>query len=285
MQHLLHKFCRRYCHPVVVLPGLLLLLLSGCGGSKYEERVARTSQFYDYLTSMNASLSPAWIRRDLGLSMRPPFPFKSPMSGPPVQKDQLGKEVIGLDPRQETPLGVPLPGLEEAWAGNLDTSKMEPDIWMYVLTNHSRLKEEADGGRPANEFLIDLERELMSVFQVTIPDGETSQPKDNIRYKAKIPSPSSPSANYTTPQDFSVIHFVGELPVQDQELSGLLYARRVDKTQVAILVILPKDAPLAFRQRLELALATLSVDNVAVSRKNSGSSRQPGAPGKAAPNF
>ncbi len=255
-----------------------LLVMAGCGKAKYEERLKRTADFYSYLTTMNSNLGAAWIRQDVGMSMRPPLPFGAPLPGPVTTKDEEGKVTVSPDPRQMNPLGVPLPGLIEAWEGNLDTSKQEPDVWMYVLSNYNRFQEEADGGRPANEFLVDLERELMSVFQVTVPDGETSQVKVNSRYRANFPPTNSPGANYTTPKDYSVIQFVGEFPVQDKELDGLLYERRVEKTQAAILVVLPKNASNQFRQRVEMALGTWSVDNVVPKGNNSSS---PGTGGRA----
>jgi len=269
---------------LVVATCLCVLFSSGCGRAKYEERLKRTAEFHVYLNSMNSNLSTPWIRQDLGMAFRPPLPFQQPLPGPEVFKDQLGEEKLGPDPRQSTPLGIELPGLVEAWSGRFDTAGEEPEVWMYLLSNYDRMIEELDGGPPSDEFLVDLERELMGVFQVTIPDGETSQVRENTRYRAQFPPSNSPSAAYSTPKDYSVIPFLPPGPVQDQELQGWLYERRVGKTQAALLIVLPKNPPGLFRQRVEMALSTWTVDNVAPKRKN------PNAPGGGrsggkAPNF
>jgi len=264
-------------HRIRLVGGLLACVhLIGCGGGKYEERLKRSVDFYNYLTNMNSNLGGAWNRQDYGMTMRPPLPFGVPLPGPEIIKDQLGKESLGPDPRENTPLGIPLPGLIEGWAGHLDSSSEEPDVWMYILSNYSRFLEEEGEGRPPADFLTDLERDLMGVYQVTIPDGETSQANVNTRYRAQFPPSNSPGAAYATPTDHSVIQFVTEIPIRGKNLEGLLYERRVDKTQAAVLVILPKDAPVQLRQRVEMALATWSVDNVVPKRKN------PNSPGSGA---
>ncbi|SFI80063.1 hypothetical protein [Planctomicrobium piriforme] len=247
---------------------LALSVLSGCGTADYEERVQRTAKFYDYLKTLDANLGPAWVRQDMSMSMRPPLPFRTPLPGPEIHKDQLGNETPGLDPRQQTPLGVPLPGMVEAWEATTDPSHMGPDAWLYVLSNFSRFSEEEDEGHPTNEFLVDLERELMTIFQVTIPDGETSQIKDNIRYKYLAPPSTSPNAEYTSGKDYSIIRFMPEFTVNEKELQGMLVERRVGDTQVALLAIYPKNASAQFRQRLEMAIETWSVENIMPKRKN-----------------
>lgn len=282
--------CFRFTLATVLFAVPVLFSFTGCGSEKYEERLNRTVKFYEYLKSIDTNLGQPWVRQDQGMSMRLPLPFQKPLPLPEVKKDQLGTEIPVVDPRQQTPLGIPLPGLVEAWEATQDTSKEGPDTWIYILSNSSRFLEEADGGPKAADFISDLERELMNAFQVTIPDGEVSQAKDNTRYRYHFPLPTSPAAQYTSPKDSTVIRFVPELPIQDRELHAILCERRVNQTQAACLIIYPKDSTMQFLQRVDMALATWDVEHI-VPRKpmgkpgEAGSSPSSGRPTQAAPNF
>ncbi|WP_437194368.1 hypothetical protein [Planctomicrobium sp. SH527] len=284
------SMCTRLTLAMALCSVTFLSSLSGCGSSKYEERLNRTVKFYDYLKSIESNLGQPWVRQDQGMSMRLPLPFQRPLPPPEIKKDQLGTEIPVVDPRQQTPLGIALPGLVEAWETTQDTSKTGPDTWIYILSNSSRFVDDSEQGRPAAEFMADLEQELMNAFQVTIPDGEVSQAKDNTRYRYQYPLPNSPAAQYTSPKDSTVIRFVPELPIQDRELHAILCERRVDQVQAACLIIYPKDSTMQFLQRVDMALATWNVENV-VPRKPGGKPGTPGGnpssgrPSQAAPNF
>lgn len=254
--------------------------LSGCGQKAYEERLQQSRLFYEYLQSVEEALaSPAWIRNDVGMSMRVPKPFGRVMSGPETFKDKDGDLVKGPDPREKNSLGTPLPGLVEAWEAALDSEDGQPNAWIYMVSNQERFREMDQGGPPPEEFLTDLENELMRVFQVTIPEGETSKTGDNLRFRQWSPAQNSARALYSTPKDYTVIRFVPNPEFNAADLQASVYERKAGKVQAALVLLTRKSTSAAFRQRVEIALETLEIDEVIPTRKRPApaGNTQPGA--------
>lgn len=239
----------------------LLLAAAGCGSGTYEERLAQTSEFFEYLHTVDSNLAaPAWDRRDLGMAMRVPLPFSRPLPGPERHKDEEGNEFLGPETRHPDVLGIDLPGLEEAWQAPLTDDAGEPiDARFYILTNHDRIRMKDEGGPPPADFLYDLDNLLMNAFGVTIPDGEAPQPADNVRFRHVVPARGSVHAKYTTSKDYSAIRFVPSEPVAGRRLQGLLFKRESGPVQAAILVIAPQGLTSQFRQRMDLSLQTLQI--------------------------
>ncbi|WP_437222971.1 hypothetical protein SH661x_003022 [Planctomicrobium sp. SH661] len=247
------------------------LTLSGCGQKTYEERLQQSRLFYEYLQTVDEGLaSPAWNRPEIGMSMRLPKPFRAPMPGPSTFKDKDGDLTTGPDPREKTSLGVPLPGLVEAWETTLDSDDGQPNAWIYLVSNQSRFRDADQGGEPPAEFLTDLENELMRVFQVTIPEGETSKVGDNVRFRQWNPAQNSAYALYTKPKDYTVIRFVPDPEFNAADLMATVYERKIGKLQVALVVLTRKSTSAAFRQRVELALGTLDIEEVISKQKRPG---------------
>lgn len=244
-----------------------MLLLTGCGQKVYEERLQESRLFYDYLQTVEDALgAAAWKREDLGMSLRVPKPFSVPMPGPSRYKDKEGEEVIGPDPREKNSLGTALPGLVEAWEAVLDSPDGQPNAWIYLLSNQSRFRQADQGGPPPEEFLTDLEHELMRVFQVTVPEGETSRTGDNVRFREWIPAQKSARAKYTSPKDYTVIRFVPDAEYNAADIQATVYERRAGKIQVAIVVLTRKSVSAAFRQRVAVALETFDLSETLPTR-------------------
>ncbi len=235
--------------------------LSGCGYSTYEQRLADTKDFYEYLEVVDSSLaSPAWDRRDVGMTMRVPMPFKGQLAGPEKMQDDDGNVSWGEDPRQPNVLGIDLEGLVDAWQATMsDAAGEQVDSRMYVLSNHQRWLEKEAGAAAPQDFLTDLEHQLMSAFQVTVPGGESGIPGDNVHYRQLIPDRGSLNAKYNTPKDFTIVRFVPENTVGGQDLQGLLYEHTSGDIQMAVLILCPKTVTSQFRNRVDLALQTLQV--------------------------
>jgi len=255
---------------------LVFLLQAGCGQKDYEERLQRSRVFYEYLQTVQDALSPGeWTRADVGMSMRLPLPFLAPLPGPKTHKDNEGKIVSEPDPRQEIVFETPLPGLVEAWEAALGSSDGLPNAWIYVLSNHERiLNIDTKEAQKPEEFLTDLENELMRFFQVTVPEGETSRMGDNVRYRQTIPAQNSSRAQFTTPKDYTVIRFVPIEESNNIDLQAVVYERKAGRVQVALLVLTPKSTSAAFRQRLDIALETFELNEV-IPKKS-----RPASPGR-----
>lgn len=249
-----------------VFRSLLLVLLAssvtGCGRAKYEERLKASAEFYEYTQTMEANLtSPIWERSDLGLKWRLPMPFRAAMPAPQLLEDQDGNTFYADDLRHPEVLGIELPGIVEAWQTFLPGEAGEQvDSRIYVLTNHSRfiLVEGALEEEPI-EFLNDLEEKLGTVFNVVIPEGESNTPNDNMRYGVSHPVPGSPHSKYIDPKKYSVIRFSSDEPVSGHQVQALLYEHLAGDIQTAILIVGPRSFSSQFRQRVDLALQTFSV--------------------------
>lgn len=234
----------------------------GCGHAAYEERLSQTVDFYSYLNEINEKLaSPAWQRTDVGMAMRVPLPFRAPMAGPEVVTDDEGNNYFGPDPRQPDVLGSDVPGIVEAFQAPIPVESGDPVSGLFfVLSNHERYLMESEGSPSPQDFLPDLETALMYGFGVSIPDGESTQPVENMRYRKFYPERNSDNAKYIVPKDYTVIEYVPTELVGGRSLQGWLFERRVGDIQAAVLVIIPKSIPRNLRGSVELALQTWEVD-------------------------
>ncbi|MDA7503871.1 hypothetical protein N8553_02695 [bacterium] len=258
--------------------------LWGCGQAKYEERLKATSEFYEYMQTMESNLSsPIWERSDLGLKMRLPLPFRGPLPGPELLVDEEGEQFYGPESRHPEVLGTTFPGIVEAWQTMLPGEAGEQvESRIYLLTNHSRFKL-VDGAvlEEPTEFFSDLELQVSDVFNVVIPDGEANAPGDNIRYKQTVPMTGSPSSKFIEAKRFSVIRFIPEEATEGQGLQVVLYEHQAGDIQAAVVVIGPSSFSSQFRQRMEMALQTLSVQPQVATQidKTTGTTQQGGVSG------
>ncbi|MCA9079165.1 MAG: hypothetical protein KDA58_01350 [Planctomycetaceae bacterium] len=264
----------------VICCGWLLgcLLLGGCGGAEYEARLQRSKELYEYLQLLDQSLAmPAWNRADIGTALRVPLPFRQTMAAPVPEQDEDGNPLpIVDDPRQPHVLGVDLPGLVEAWQGELPGAPGElAEARLYICSNHQRYLNLGPNTPAPEEFLRDLEIALQAGFGVMVPEGESQTPADNVRYRHISPARSSNHSQYTTPRDFTAIRFVPSEPLGGQDVEGMYFGHQAGKVQVGIICLLPRNTGAQFRDRLNLALGTLIVSPEAPRPRKS----QPGVPG------
>ncbi|WP_437201894.1 hypothetical protein [Planctomicrobium sp. SH664] len=271
-----HREMRRDFSRFLLAPFVLLLSLTGCGVGTYEERLKESEKFYEYLDRLNSNLSPAaWDRREFDMSLRVPLPFRTPLPPPPKPKTGPdGEPEPGTLQPVVSPLGVELPGLLETWKTSFPNSNgFAEDAYLFVLSNHDRFASVGEGGPSPSSYFAELENLLSSLFQTTIPEGESTRPGDNVRYRLTVPARGSPHAAYTPGKDYSVIRFVPH--DSGQAYQGLLFERRVGDIQAAIFVLCPQSITAQFRQRLDLALETF-----AVSGKVPRTATRPGMPSR-----
>jgi hypothetical protein len=247
------------------LASTILLLALGCGHASYEQRLERTRRFYSYLAMLDQNLSrTVWKRPDREMSMRVPLPFGTPLPAPPPPtKDDNGNLISEPDNRHPLVLGIELDGLVEGWQATMPTSEggQSPAL-LYVVTNQDRFL--VNGARPPDQFLTDLETALATAFQVGIPEGESTNPQPNVRYRQIVPAANSMAAAYTQRKDFTAIEFVPTGPVGGRQLQALLYQFESGQIQGGVLCICP-EATTQVRERMLMALQTLKIPSRAPS--------------------
>ncbi|MEZ5942863.1 MAG: hypothetical protein R3C18_15835 [Planctomycetaceae bacterium] len=255
---------------------LLATAVGGCGSEEYEARLDRSKKLYEYMQELDQGLEvQPWIRGDLGISMRTPKPFKQPLAAPAPVLDEDGNPLpIINDPRQPDVLGRDLPGLVDAWTGQLGGGSDEAQALFFVCSNHQRYLDLGPQSEPPDEFLQDLEIAVQTGFGVLVPEGEAQSPADNVRYRLIAPTRSSPHAEYSSPKDFTAMRLVPTEPLGGRKIEGMLFEHTAGKIQLGILCIFPQEAGTQFRERLSLALETLVVSPEA-PKPRSGSAGAP----------
>lgn len=258
-----------------------LLILCGCGADRYEERLRETASLYGHLRAVNAQLGPAWSRADVGLALRPPLPFQTPLAAPGNAKDAASEDV---DPRQPDFLTAPLPGLVDAWRSKITTLQgEEEEVFLFVLSNHSWFRSQAGGATHAGSFLAELESTLTGILGVRIEEGEARTPVDNIRFRLTAPAPSDEAARYLPPKDYTALRLVPQRPVGGRRLQAHLYERRSGEIQAAVVLFCPTEMPVGLQERMDLALATFEVDPVTPGQVGRAPETTPGR--ASAPDF
>ena len=240
---------------------IAVVIVSGCGLAEYEERLRATSEFNEYIQTIEANLvAPIW--ENGGIKMRLPLPFDEQMAPPPIVENEDGEKVYGPDSRHPQILGIMLPGIVDAWRATLPgDGGGEVDSRIYVLSNQYRFRK-VDGAyvEDPTQFFYDVEAALALAFNVIIPEGEANAPADNIRYRVTFPPQKSLARRFSTPKDYSAIRFVSSEPIAEQKLQAQLYEYSDVDLQVAVLVVGPQAFTPRFQQRLDLALQTLTID-------------------------
>lgn len=125
---------------------LVALVLPGCGSAKYEERLAQTVKYYEYINRMNTHLMPNTYS-NYGMTMRVPLKFQEV----PLVKN---KNDPTFDNRQPDYLNFQLPGLVSCFKADLQTSLPDGKVesrpcYLYLLSNASRWQSyKANTGMP-----------------------------------------------------------------------------------------------------------------------------------------
>jgi hypothetical protein len=235
----------------------LLLSLTGCGSSTYEERLAKTDQRNRHIARLNAALDGYWKQELWGIWLRPP---KGLVNVPAPLPAKEGEEEAP-DPRLEFQ-GVPLdiPGIIQVWDGTLPaTGGAGSPYRIYLLGNHSRYANR--GGEGASNdpktYFYDLEIVLQSFYGVTLPDGDRGRgDQNNERYRQQIPN----SEQFAVPKPFVLVNFV---PQQEgaQPFNALLMEHTAGQVQFALLALLPPNATNEARQNLLTSVETLQISS------------------------
>ncbi len=248
-----------------------LLLVLGCGSSKYEERLKETNALFEYHLALDRVLQPGKWTSPNSISMRIPNGFTA-LPAPPIPKPD---EPVPEDTRQPLYLGMEFPGLVAAWKGEFPCDDGNRPAFLYVCSNHQLyldLAKNAKGPDP-ELFLSTLETSLSNTLQVQLPPGEGSQVGNNVRYAELCPR----DGKYALQRKFTGITFVppAVLPQIGVAIKAQMYSHYNGKVQVAILAIYPASIRDRLEDRLLTALETFSVSGD-IPKYQPGSPAAPG---------
>lgn len=261
-------------HPAlrcVFAASLIGLTCAGCGKSEYERRLGETAALYSYLQGFEEHLNPRpWQRTDLGIAMRVPKPFQAPRprAGTKGQNGEVLPSQLPADP-----LGVELPGLLDSWGTVLGNSG-QPNAFLYVLSNHERLQDNGVG-KESESFLTDVETAISDVFRITIPSEEANRAGDNTRSRLLVPPRNSANSKYADSKDYTLLLYAGP---GSRAAEADVYMTKKGNVHVAVVVVLTERSTPQMRQRMELALQTLQIEDLRPQRGGSGG-RGPAARG------
>lgn len=241
--------------PILLLAGLSLAGIAGCGGEIYQQRLDNTKKLFAHLELLNAHLHQYWGDPQTGARLRIPLQFS--MIPPPVPTKSAGTDGEPAEPepviddRQPKFLNVELPGLRGAFFAKMNlvdpsAASVDPYGFIYVLTNH-HLYDMPDKAR---EFHTDLVATLSDTLRTGVKPEDWRDEKfplkvgtfaDTVRYKSVVLSPSEMIGGLE--RQFSVYMF-------DQ-----------GDVRVAVLFVLPNDvnASEKMTDRIPLCLETLRV--------------------------
>lgn len=261
-----HVLIRRLPRTASVELALVLLtcFASGCGAKKYEERLAATSEYFEYKDRINTELTPAWSGRGISLQVPGQFALVPPPSQPDTEEGEANASLVE-DHRQPHYLGIELPGLVSAWKANVQADAEGDDeqgrtAYLYLFSNYDWHLQSGEGNNPST-YLSELERQVTSSIGVFLPEGDGGTgAQKNVRYRETIPS-GLPDSKFGPPQDFTAVTLSPEIPVSDVPLEMQMYEWAGSQIQVALLMVYPASVSPQedLQERLRLTMQTLAV--------------------------
>ena len=248
----------------------LAVVACGCGKAAYEERLARTADYFAHVAKLNANLVPSADRHG-GLAIRVPRQF-SPLED---------VEDTDYSERQPYYIAAELPGLVAAYQAEVAADGGDGTLgipaFIYVATNEDRLVAAATGGDGEDPltFIEEVEYQLQGVFNVSLPagdGGDGSQP--NMRYPEMIPA----TPVYEPAKRFVATRFQypGEEPIADfgVPMEYTLYTLTgAGDLQAAIFVVAPEQPAASenLPERIRMMLQTLELTAPRVGSPGSSS--------------
>lgn len=226
--------------------------LCGCGYHVYEQRLAQTVKYFEYLEKVNQNLAPEW--RGPGVSIRVPIQFQ-PISATDTEEGQS---------RQPEYLDVRLPGLLEAWTCKVHVDGVDGEVpcYMYLLSNQHLL---ANDEAAAAEFQNEVLRRLFPAIRFPIPEASDWTQETHPRGQA-----------FVEPKEYYAISVTPNMTFYGTFMDFHLYEHVNDNSdmQVTLLFVIPQgvDARSKIYQRIPMCLETLVVSGRETSRRRRGGS-------------
>ncbi|MCA9026060.1 MAG: hypothetical protein KDA86_12705 [Planctomycetaceae bacterium] len=278
----LWSFRRRY------LLALLSCLTLGCGAEKYQERLAQTSEYFEYKDRINRELGPEWTGHGISIKVPKQFQLIPPPATPDGEEEEFASPTE--DHRQPHYLGIELPGLVGAWKANVQADAEGSDhgrtAYLYLFSNYDLYHQPPDQfgvSVDPTTFMSDFERQLTAAIGVFLPEGDGGTGADkNIRYREMIPA-GPPNSKFRPRSDFTAVALSPGIPVSDVPLEMQLYEWLGSKVQVAVLMVYPASVSPQehLQERLQLAMETFVASDQ--PPRPAGSSSGPSPSGQKGP--
>jgi len=287
----------RVCLAIAVLAAVCFT--QGCGSKAYEDRLERTTSYYEFIERLNRNLAAPYAEN--GVVLRVPRQF-SPVPKPRrtseanseesasseepaadteenTAESAFGAEPGDLDPRLPEHIDFPLPGLLNVWSADLGTFSAGSDTaqssrgYLYLLGNYEywrTYKSSRQIGDPL-KYYEDLRDALSAGLEIPIDPKARGSATDRVNKWYSEIVPSAADEDFATRKEFTAITLVPEQqppslldeepaePAPPREYQLYLYAN--GDMQVALLFDLPRDisAGEQLPERILLSLLTLDV--------------------------
>lgn len=245
-----------------MLMPLAVLILAGCGGKLYEDRLANTQVLFAHIGHLNDHLQAKWTDPETNVSLRAPLQFvllpppvkpeppPEDKSKPPGEQRQEAAEIH--DDRQPKYLNVELPGLRGAFETKMkviadNNAEITADAWMYVMTNH-HLAEKTDLAKEFNQTVV---KNLAEAVHTSPPTVESFE---SVHFPPKVGS-------FVKPVKYTTVVITPNGDVDGVARQFTLYMYEQGDVQVVILFVLPQndDKSEKLTERIPLCLETLEV--------------------------
>ncbi len=247
------------------------IALAGCGGVTYEERLAATRQYFEYLDRVNTALVPRSIKIDV-VEVRVPKPFNQLLPPPPPKDDKSPPPQLAPadDPAR---LGyfpnIVLEGVLATWKASVRVEVPGNDnatapAYLHLLCNLSRWNDKLLNPdiEPMN-YHSELFNTLANAFNVKNDSPDEPWDWDSIRS-------FSP---YVTRRKIESIH-MPSLP--NPPIDAVLYRHENKDVLVAFVLIVPRnlDPREKMEDKFKHTLELLKVDSQ-IPKKNAGPGQAP----------
>lgn len=281
----------------VVLPAIATCVLAGCGAAEYDQRLAETVQYFQYLEKLDGNLATAW--KEEGVQLRVPLEFQLI---PPPSRPKPKRAGGASRPEEEAtpPPEIPdtrqpdyagnrgeLPGLLGAWQGTVEIDDREDPVpvWMYVVSNHQAWRTE--GAEAASHFMEEATGAICQALGVYLPGPESNAWGTERFPRTKTYVESRPYQAVTIERDEP--YRPGGAPLENVTYEVRLYWYHTpsEDIKVGLVFVVPHNirpprketgVEVSLLERIELSLETLQVKDDPPSHGESGG-RSGGAAG------
>lgn len=245
----------------LIIAGLLIVILPGCGRDVYESRLATTSEYFEHINTLNENLVPSAVaHRTLAVRVPQqfaPLPDNEETDADETQPYYLNVELLGMLAAYQAGVLVDVDGQDEPRSAFIYVLSNEP-ITDALANNENEIEP--------TEFHTEIQNRLSGAFGVYLEPGRTGDGSEpNIPYNEMLPRPAIQGAlQYEKSKQYTVIRFRPTNAMAGFDIPMVYDLYMLDQPgdlQYAIFVVAPEtarpDENLSSRIRMMLETVTL----------------------------